>query len=422
MSKPLVVLLALIATGFAAIGTAMYFDFANVSVLSRLGSGYDFGEKSTGIAVLMPSADRKESTILRTTGSDGDKHDDVQMRDGRSKHFDYDQNSVLRHAEVFYKGASPAQHGPLQYVKEHNLAGHLESEMHYRLDGATEMDGRLNGDVYVRRFFFATLDKGGAAPVVSLKQTFDFAWKKLTEVEYRPDSTIFALHEWKDKDADIETISQFDKDGTTLTLLEKKGTYSDDRTFYDDALHYAAVNVVSTLSGTTYVFFDKGHHQTLKINFSNQRVDTVFFMDSEGRVEWKQTWVDDWTKKPVKGDFVHWLVSIDHMRPDGVVDQHFGFDHDEHINSATIHLPESDTLYGARREYVVDPSGLATNVKTYTERDNADNDQGKPLTAADNVRFSLPVFVTTRPAVIDNGLPAVQKGFKLYGEPPQMER
>jgi hypothetical protein len=428
MSKPLVALLAMIAAGFAAIGMAMYFDFASVPVFYRLGSGYDFDQKSTGIAVLMPALGRKESAILRRTTSDGDKHDDVEMRDGSTKHLDYDSRSVLRYVEAFYKGPSRSEPGPLQYVKEHDEAGHLVSEMHYRLDGSTEMDGRLNGDVYVRRFFFGAPATGqnssAAAPVVSLKQTFDIAWKKLTETEYRPDSSVAALHSWQDKDPDIETISQFAADGNTLTLLEKRGTYSDDRTFYDlDKGHYASVNVVSNLGGTTYVFFDKANRPTLKLNFSNLRTDTVFLMDAEGRVLWKQTWVDDWTKKQVNGEWPRWLVSVDHMRKDGVVDEHFAFDHDKRINAAIVHNPESDTLYGARREYVVEPSGLAVSVTTYTERNNADVDRGKPLTAADNVRFSLPAFVIERPAIMDGnpGLPAVQKGFKLYGEPPQME-
>ncbi|MBU6451141.1 MAG: hypothetical protein KGS72_05130 [Cyanobacteria bacterium REEB67] len=406
MSKTLAVLAAL-ALVACAIACAVFYFLPDPSV-----TNVRFNESTSRVTVHTPDASRPESFIVSTSRPDGDSVDDVDMRDGRSKQYLYDDKHVLRHASVFYKGLMPGAHGPLQYEKFLDADGHLRHEEHWRKDGSLEMVGQLIDQIYVRRAFYPGTSHNPADLGVATQTTFDLKWHPLTQVDFRPDRTVSAQHQWKDSE---ETTLHFAGDGKTAIFVETKKDFDYYQGFYYEDGSGLRVDETNGPSGTIYQLFNRDHKMTRRLVFTNTMIDQFTIMDGEGRPEWVQTWVEDWSREPVSGsERPRALIRLEHLRPDGKLDKRYTLDRTGAITAVTVMDSTDITGLGARRDYTVGASGFATDVSTYDEHNYVKSKVD--LTPADDVRFELPAFARERSTA---NLPPVKDGYKLYGDPPQ---
>jgi len=417
MSKPLVLLTALVATAILAVTGALYLGTDQSAGNVHFGWGHAASE------IFLPAKARREERIIRHPNADGSAVDDVWMRDGTTKRIIYDTRMNLRQVFAYFEAPSGQDQGPLMYEKNHDEHGHLLTERHLRLDGSLEMDGHFNTDAtYVRHLYYPSSSPVAAqgssnnsgtpgspgALVVSAEQTFDKWWHPTAETDFRPDATKKLEHTWGD--GLDETLSNFADDGKTLLskVTTGRGKYYS-ALYYPDGLNIK-VEALNTYQGTTFQWYRPDHSLQLKLTLTNLHSDEIIIPDDAGKPLIKQVWYQDVGQTQVDGKYPLRLDHIDHLNDEGKVDVHYDFDSSGHkLSTVTYYL--SDKSWGARLIYNIGEDGLVTSVKTFDDEDK--DDGGKPITEANRKQFDLAPWMVTHP---DYQLPPLKDGLSLYGQ------
>jgi hypothetical protein len=403
MSKPLVLLSALVTAGILAVTGAIYLGPDQDAVNARFGQGHAASQ------IFLPAKPRTEKRIIRHPQEDGSAVDDVEMRDGTTKRIVYDSKMTLRQVFAYFKAPANQEQGPLMYEKTHDRGGHLFAERHLRLDGSLEMDGCFNPDAtYVRHLYYPGASHDPHNLVVSAEQTFDKWWHPVAETDFRPDSTKKLVHTWGD--GLDETLSNFADDGKTLVsrVTTGRGKYYS-AIFYPDGVNIK-VEALNTYEGTTFQWYRLDHSLKLKLTLTPSNADEIIIPTDAGKPMIKQVWYRNMSEPLVDGQFPQRLEHIDHYNDAGKVDVKYEFDSTSHqLSVVTVY--RDDKPWGARAIYTIGEGGLATNVKTF-DAENKD-DGGKPLTAADGKRFVLESWMVTHPSY---ELPPMKDGLTLYGQ------
>jgi hypothetical protein len=410
MSRPLLLLIALVSAGFLAVAGALFLGQDQNAGNVRFGQGH------AASVIFLPAKSRPEERIIRHPMSDGSAVDDVLMRDQTTKRIVYDSKMVLRQVFAYFKGPSPEEQGALMYEKTHDGNGHLFSERHLRLDGSLEMDGHFNpaDTTYVRQLYYPastpSTGQDAADLVVSAEKTFDKWWHPVSETDFRPDATRKLLHTWGD--GLDETVSTFSDDGKKFlqTVTTGRGKHYE-ALYYPDGANID-VEYVNTYDGTIFQWYQPDHKVILKATFRNTGMDEFVLPSPKGEPLYRQVWSKDYSGTEVDGEYPLVLEHVDLLKDgdEGKIDTRYVIDRTGVLTAVVVFL--GDTEYGARMIYKVGADGWATSVETYDDKSNSDG--GKALTQANGKRFVLGPLLT-RPSY---QLPKLADGLKLRGDPP----
>jgi hypothetical protein len=410
MSKPLVLLSALVGAGLLAVTAGMYLGVDSTVVDVRFDQG-----KTMSTLFVPPSSD-KELRIERHPNADGSATDDVWMRDHTTKHIVYDRTMKLRQVFAYFPGAKPEEQGPLMYEKTHDPDGHLFTERHLRLDGSLEMDGALGADSrYVRHLYYPGTTPGASSDpaklVVSALQVFDKTWKPLSQSDFRPDKTLKLAHVWQ-KDGS-EVVSSFISDGRTRDWEEKtKDGHYDRLDFAADGVT-VALETLNDYGGTTFKWFRPDNTMRLSVKYTNMQHMEYTLANASGAPVILQDWEPDYTAKQVNDAYPLMVDHIDHLNAESKVDVRYIYGYTKKLVTVIV-LLGGDTYYGARAVYTIDDDGFASKVETYDDKNKSDG--GRPLTHADGKKLVPDDWMLAAPKYEQ---PKLKEGLKLNGEPPQ---
>jgi len=405
MSKPLVMLSALVAAGALAIAGGLYFgpDYSSINSVR-----FDQGKSPTQL--FMPPATDKESTIVRHPNTDGSAVDDVVMRDGTSKRMVYDTRMVLRQISAYYKPAKGLDQGALMYTKEHNADGHLIAERHLRLDGSLEMDGQsLSDSTYERRLYFPGKSATPDGLVVSSLRTFDKVWKPITQVDYRPDRTRDTFQLWT---KDTQYLTAYAADGMTALWTEKvKGTDYGRSDYYPGG-RSVRLETSNAYDGTTFQWYREDATSSLKVAFVNTKHVVYTIMSASGKPVLSQDWAPNYYEKAdAKGEYPRYLESITHYDADGKLAVRYEYDNKGVMTAAIKYLGAG--IYDPRVVYQLDADGYTKKITTF--KDSYQSDGGVDVTRDKATRFVEDPAAKVIPSF---DLPPLKAGLKFWGDPP----